>query len=93
MGMRDEVLKLAEECGGYIADDLPTDWDSGDIILSPAELERFYRAASRQAAERMKVKAVKAADLSSTYLSTREVYVKKLALDAIRAIDLNELFK
>lgn len=39
---RDAILKLAREAGGY--DEFtspPTDWDAGDFVMSPAQLEQF----------------------------------------------------
>jgi hypothetical protein len=48
---RDKILELARTAGGYDGfTSAPSDWDSGDFVISPEEIERF--AALVAAAER-----------------------------------------
>ena len=48
---RDKILELARTAGGYDGfTSAPSDWDSGDFVISPEQLERF--AALVAAAER-----------------------------------------
>lgn len=39
---RDDVIRMAREAGGYDGfTSSPTDWDNGDFVISPEQLERF----------------------------------------------------
>ena len=53
---RDKLLELARTAGGYDGfTSAPSDWDSGDVVISPEQLERF--AALVAAAERESLRA------------------------------------
>lgn len=104
MGMREEVLKLAEECG---AQSKAADGTGEPYIIYRGEivtnlLERFYQAATIQAAERMKEEATKVCKETAWLYKKKEGQkadrffigqgARELQAAAIRAIDVNKLF-
>lgn len=80
MTTREEVMKLAEECG------ISVGGHAGSPYPTKKQLARFYRAATLQAAERMKEEAAKVCD-------EKHWDDNRLFADAIRAIDVKEIFK
>ena len=41
------VISIATSVGAWIPQSLPSDWDNGDIVFSPAQLLEFFKAISK----------------------------------------------